>query len=58
MSNNSVKDWGEFDKLTGLPCLVELLFVGRCFIISAVTNSLVEQFSKFLKWYLNICVTI
>ncbi|XP_072016735.1 dynein axonemal light chain 1-like [Amphiura filiformis] len=29
MSNNSVKDWGEFDKLTGLPCLVELLFVGN-----------------------------
>merc|ERR1712178_609506 len=29
MSNNSVKDWGEFGKLPDLPVLVELLFVGN-----------------------------
>ena len=29
MSNNNVKDWGEFAKLAELPCLVELVFVGE-----------------------------
>ena len=29
MSNNNVKDWGEFQKLAELPCLEVLLFVGR-----------------------------
>ena len=28
MSNNNVKDWGEFQKLAELPCLEVLLFVG------------------------------
>ena len=28
MSNNTVKDWAEFNKLADLPCLLELLFVG------------------------------
>ena len=37
MSNNSVKDWGEFDKLTGLPCLVELLFVGKSIIAQMIS---------------------
>lgn len=29
MSNNNVKDWGEFQKLAELPLLEDLLFVGR-----------------------------
>ncbi|KAL3873408.1 hypothetical protein ACJMK2_036531 [Sinanodonta woodiana] len=29
MSNNLVKDWGEFQKLSDLPCLEELVFVGN-----------------------------
>ncbi|CAH1792208.1 unnamed protein product [Owenia fusiformis] len=29
MSNNNVKDWGEFGKLSDLPCLEELLFTGN-----------------------------
>jgi len=29
MSNNNVKDWGEFQKLAELPCLEVLLFVGN-----------------------------
>lgn len=29
MSNNLVKDWSEFNKLQELPCLEELLFVGK-----------------------------
>jgi len=29
MSNNSVKDWGEFQKLADLPSLIDLLFVGN-----------------------------
>ncbi|KAM9787428.1 dynein axonemal light chain 1 isoform X2 [Syngnathus typhle] len=29
MSNNLVKDWGEFSKLADLPCLVDLVFVGN-----------------------------
>jgi len=29
MSNNAVKVWDEFQKLTELPCLVDLLFVGN-----------------------------
>ncbi|XP_062503741.1 dynein axonemal light chain 1-like [Corticium candelabrum] len=29
MSNNKVKDWDEFGKLTDLPQLIELLFVGN-----------------------------
>lgn len=29
MSNNNVKDWGEFQKLTELPVLEELVFVGN-----------------------------
>ena len=28
MSNNNVKDWGEFQKLAELPLLEDLLFVG------------------------------
>lgn len=29
MSNNLVKDWSEFNKLQELPCLEDLLFVGK-----------------------------
>ena len=29
MSNNLVRDWAEFGKLADLPCLVELVFVGK-----------------------------
>ena len=29
MSNNNVKDWGEFQKLAELPSLEDLLFVGE-----------------------------
>ena len=29
MSNNNVKDWGEFQKLAELPALEILLFVGE-----------------------------
>ena len=29
MSNNNVKDWGEFQKLAELPQLQDLLFVGK-----------------------------
>lgn len=29
MSNNLVKEWGEFNKLQDLPCLEDLLFVGN-----------------------------
>ena len=32
MSNNQVKDWGEFNKLQELPLLVELVFVGKLII--------------------------
>lgn len=28
ISNNMVKEWAEFMKLTDLPCLEDLLFVG------------------------------
>ena len=30
MSNNNVKDWGEFSKLVELRQLENLLFVGQC----------------------------
>ena len=30
MSNNNVKDWGEFSKLAELRQLENLLFVGQC----------------------------
>ena len=33
MSNNSVKDWGEFHKLGELVALEELLFVGKLLFI-------------------------
>ncbi|KAK1893662.1 Dynein light chain 1 axonemal [Dissostichus eleginoides] len=29
MSNNLVKEWGEFVRLADLPCLVDLVFVGN-----------------------------
>jgi len=29
MSNNSVKDWAEFSKLTEMPNLIDLLFIGN-----------------------------
>ena len=32
MSNNNVKDWGEFQKLAELHQLEDLLFVGELFI--------------------------
>lgn len=33
MSNNMVKDWAEFMKLQELPCLEDLLFVGKYSVI-------------------------
>jgi dynein light chain 1 len=41
MSNNLVKDWGEFQKLADLPCLEDLLFVG---------NSLEEKHTADGDW--------
>ncbi|XP_013865365.1 dynein light chain 1, axonemal [Austrofundulus limnaeus] len=41
MSNNKVKTWVEFEKLKGLPCLVNLLFVG---------NPLAKQHTKKGNW--------
>ena len=32
MSNNNVKDWGEFQKLSELTSLQDLLFVGESYI--------------------------
>lgn len=34
MSNNLVKEWSEFNKLQDLPCLEDLLFVGKHFILN------------------------
>lgn len=35
MSNNNVKDWGEFQKLAELPSLEDLLFVGKLWELGA-----------------------
>ncbi|XP_071770369.1 dynein axonemal light chain 1 [Centroberyx gerrardi] len=41
MSNNLVKEWAEFVKLSDLPCLVDLVFVG---------NPLEEKYSAEGTW--------
>ena len=50
MSNNNVKDWGEFSKLAELRQLENLLFVGQC-------NTTEERFTASAPYIPFLCHT-
>lgn len=64
MSNNNVKDWGEFNKLAELPQLEDLVFVGQCAnestsvsttVLSLIGNPLEEKHSADGDWRDKAC---
>ena len=52
MSNNNVKDWGEFQKLAELPALENLLFVGEKLPLYACIPSSLQTSCKFFNFNL------